>query len=106
VDVWSALLLYGLGVLTGAVLCGWSPQFLERWLARRRAEEREFKDRQFKRVIQREFEKVRSERVKQGKPAEVSYAEWEEYLTTKHLADGQWGDDGQSCLWPQRDEPK
>jgi hypothetical protein len=56
--VGSALLLYGLGVLTGAVLCGWSPQFLERWLARRRAREEEFKARQFKRVIQKEFEKA------------------------------------------------
>jgi hypothetical protein len=89
--VWSAFLLYGLGVLTGAVLCGWSPQFLARWQARRRAEERDFKDRQFKRVIQKAVEKARSERLEQGKPAEVTDAEWEDYLTTKRLADGPWG---------------
>ncbi len=77
-DLWSALLLYGFGILTGAALCGWSPEFLERWQARRRAREEEFKARQFKRVIQKEFEKVRSKRMEQGTPAEVSDAEWED----------------------------
>jgi hypothetical protein len=104
-DWWGAVGLYGLGVLTGAVLCGWSPQFLERWEARRRAQEERHQAWRIKREILKVAEKARSERVKQGKPAEITDAEWEDYLTTKKLKYGPWGDDGQSCLWPRRDEP-
>jgi hypothetical protein len=73
---WGAAGLYGLGVLTGAVLCGWSPQWLERWQARRQAGEGEFKD-QFKRMILlKDWEKVASKSDHRRFGFEVDKAVW------------------------------
>ena|SRR6516164_5274676 len=112
VDLWSVAVIYGLGVLTGAVLCGWRPPGYERWqrwLSERRAlrqeREQEFKAQQIKREIYKRGEQISRERVKRGLPPEVTYAEWEEFLATKRLEYGPWGDDGQSCLLPRKDEP-
>jgi hypothetical protein len=89
---------------------GWSPGFIEDWLARRRAREwarkRDLEAQSIKRLIQKQAEKARRERVAQGLPAELTYDEREEFLTTRRLEYGPWGDDGQSCFHPQRDEPK
>jgi hypothetical protein len=71
-----------------------SPQFIEDWLARRRTRERELEAQRIIRNVKEEAEKIRRERIKQGLPAEITYAEWEEFLTTKRMADGPWGDDG------------
>ena len=69
-DWWGAAGLYGLGVLTGAVLCGWRPPGYERWLrwqAERRAlqqeREQEFKARQLIRDIHKRAEQISRERV-------------------------------------------
>jgi hypothetical protein len=111
-NVWGALIIYGVGVLTGAVLCGWRPPGYERWQrwqaersSLRQERERDFKARQLIRDIHKQAEKYRKERLERGLPAKVTNAEWEEFLATRRLEYGPWGDDGQSCLLPQREEP-
>ena len=95
-DWWGAAGLYGLGVLTGAVLCGRSPEFLERWQAQRQAREAEFKARSFKRTILKEWEKVASKSERFS--FEVDKAVWWNYHVAylglpyrlQHIPEGEW----------------
>jgi hypothetical protein len=55
---WSfGVVVYIMGVLTGAVLTGWSPAFLERWRERERERERRRESREMIDLVRREAEK-------------------------------------------------
>jgi hypothetical protein len=88
-DWWDAAGLYGLGVVTGAILCGWFPKVLERWEARRRAWEEGHQ-------AWRNAEDGRESPQRKGNPAEITDAEWEDYLTTKQQ--GSSSTEGNSSL--------
>jgi hypothetical protein len=109
-NYWDAVVLCGLGVLTGAVLCGWRPPGYERWQrwqAERRAlqqeREQEFKAQQLIRDIHKRAEQISRERVKRGLPAKVTYAEWEEFLATRRL---EYVCPGRMNLIPKHDDER
>jgi hypothetical protein len=57
---WSlAIVIYVMGILTGAALTGWSPAFLERWKEKRREREWRHQSREMIELVHREAEKYK-----------------------------------------------
>lgn len=55
--MWDAIWLYLAGVLTGAVLCGWSPRFLDEWYERRKERKEQRKSDRMRRAMEARLRK-------------------------------------------------
>lgn len=56
--MWGAFWLYAAGVLTGALLAGWSPEFLNRWEERREERRRRRTTERMKKLVERAAAKI------------------------------------------------
>jgi hypothetical protein len=60
---WSlAIVIYVMGVLTGAALTGWSPAIFERWKEERREREQRRESNKMRELVRREAEKYNKAR--------------------------------------------